>query len=170
MKKPTTEAQTPGTITGLGAKGDEHCPRLRRNKTSLLYRQAEYPEQFIGPWAMIERQSAKQSVLAAPVAYTLEKPREAPVIGPYKQRIIELLPKKKVKKKKRAKGRQEVHKIYEILKLSGYTGSEGAVHNFACREKRKDEYKEKSTCWNSIRARRPGRLGRGRCHALRKML
>ncbi len=82
----------------------------------------------------------KAIVLAAPVAYTLEKPREAPVIGPYKQRIMELL---KESKKQKRKQRYTAHKIYEILKSEGYTGSEGAVHNFVSREKRKEEYKDK---------------------------
>jgi len=82
----------------------------------------------------------KVIVQAAPVPYTLERPREAPVIGPYKQRISELL---KESKKQKRKQRYTAHRIYEIVWGEGYTGSEGAVHNFVSRERRKDEYKEK---------------------------
>jgi len=82
----------------------------------------------------------KAIVHAAPMPYTLERPREAPVIGPYKQRIAELLKESKQQKRKQ---RYTAHRIFEILRSESYTGSEGAVHNYVSRERRKDEYKEK---------------------------
>jgi transposase len=82
----------------------------------------------------------KAIVHAAPMPYTLERPREAPVIGPYKQRIAELLKESKQQKRKQ---RYTAHRIFELLSSEGYTGSEGAVHNYVSRERRKDEYKEK---------------------------
>lgn len=82
----------------------------------------------------------KAIVAAAPVVYTLASPREAPVIGPYKQRIDELL---KESKKQKRKQRYTAHRIFEIIRSEGYKGSEGAVHNYVSRERRKDEYKEK---------------------------
>jgi transposase len=82
----------------------------------------------------------KAIVHAAPMPYTLERPREAPVIGPYKQRIAELLKESKQQKRKQ---RYTAHRIFELLSSEGYTGSEGAVHNSVSRERRKDEYKEK---------------------------
>jgi transposase len=88
-----------------------------------------------------DRETIRKAIVeAAPMPYTLEKPREAPVIGPYKQRIAELLKESKQQKRKQ---RYTAHRIFEILCGEGYTGSEGAVHNYVSRERRKDEYKEK---------------------------
>ena len=88
-----------------------------------------------------DRETIRKAIVqAAPVPYTLAKPREAPVIGPYKQRIAELLAESKRLKRKQ---RYTAHRIFEILRGEGYTGSEGAVHNYVSRERRKDEYKEK---------------------------
>lgn len=88
-----------------------------------------------------DRDTIRKAIVdAAPKPYTLKKPREAPVIGPYQQRITELLTESKKQKRKQ---RYTAHRIYEILKSEGYTGSEGAVHNYVSRERRKGEYKEK---------------------------
>ena len=88
-----------------------------------------------------DRETVRKAIVqAAPMPYTLTKPREAPVIGPYKQRIDELL---KESKKQKRKQRYTAHRIFEILRSEGYAGSEGAVHNYVSRERRKDEYKEK---------------------------
>ena len=88
-----------------------------------------------------DRETIRKAIVqAAPIPYTLARPREAPVIGPYKQRIAELL---KESKKQKRKQRYTAHRIFEILRGEGYTGSEGAVHNHVSRERRKDEYKEK---------------------------
>ena len=77
---------------------------------------------------------------ASPMPYTLEKPGEAPVIGPYKQRIAELL---KESKKHKLKQRYTANRIFEILRSEKYIGGYGAVHNYVSRERRKAEYKEK---------------------------
>jgi transposase len=88
-----------------------------------------------------DRETIRKAIVqAAPVPYTLARPRAAPVIGPYKQRIAELLAESKRLKRKQ---RYTAHRIYEILLGEGYTGSEGAVHNYVSRERRKDEYKAK---------------------------
>jgi transposase len=88
-----------------------------------------------------DRETIRKAIVqAAPLPYTLAKPREAPVIGPYKQRIAELLKESKQQKRKQ---RYTAHRIFEILRAEGYTGSEGAVHNYVSRERRKDEYKTK---------------------------
>ena len=88
-----------------------------------------------------DRETIRKAIVqAAPMPYTLAKPREAPVIGPYKQRIAELLSESK---QQRRKQRYTAHRIYELLRGEGYTGSEGGVHNYVSRERRKDEYKEK---------------------------
>jgi transposase len=88
-----------------------------------------------------DRETIRKAIVqAAPMPYTLKKPRAAPVIGPYKQRIAELLSESKKQKRKQ---RYTAHRIFEILRGEGYAGSEGAVHNYVSRERRKDEYKEK---------------------------
>lgn len=88
-----------------------------------------------------DRETIRKAIVqAAPLPYALGKPREAPVIGPYKQRIAELLKESKQQKRKQ---RYTAHRIFEILRAEGYAGSEGAVHNYVSRERRKDEYKEK---------------------------
>lgn len=88
-----------------------------------------------------DRETVRKAIIqAAPMPYTLTQPRAAPVIGPYKQRIHELL---KESKKQKRKQRYTAHRIFEILRGEGYAGSEGAVHNYVSRERRKEEYKEK---------------------------
>jgi transposase len=64
---------------------------------------------------------------AEPAGYNLEKPREAPVLGPYRARIDELLEEnKRMPRKQRYTGR----KIYEILKEEGYTGSDSTLRRY----------------------------------------
>lgn len=88
-----------------------------------------------------DRETVRKAIVqAAPMPYTLTQPRAAPVIGPYKQRIRELLKESKQQKRKQ---RYTAHRIFEILRGEGYAGSEGAVHNYVSQERRKDEYKEK---------------------------
>jgi transposase len=88
-----------------------------------------------------DRETIRKAIVqAAPTPYTLARPRAARVIGPYKQRIAELLAESKKQKRKQ---RYTAHRIFEILRSEGYLGSEGAVHNYVSRERRKDEYKEK---------------------------
>lgn len=70
----------------------------------------------------------------APQPYTLKKPRDAPVLGPYKQRITELLEESKHQpRKQRYTGRR----IYQILVSEGYQGSAGSVLNYVSQERRK---------------------------------
>jgi hypothetical protein len=52
-------------------------------------------------------------VQAAPMPYALKKPRDAPVIGPNKPRITELL---RESKKQKQKQRYTAHRIFEILR------------------------------------------------------
>lgn len=64
---------------------------------------------------------------AEPAKYNLEKPREAPVLGPYKACIDELLEEnKRLPRKQRYTGR----KIYELLKGEGYTGSDSTLRRY----------------------------------------
>jgi transposase len=76
----------------------------------------------------------KAIVNPAPQPYMLKKPRDAPVIGPYKQRIAELLEKSK---KQPRKQRYTAYRIYEILVGEGYQGSAGSVLNYVSQQRRK---------------------------------
>ena len=76
----------------------------------------------------VDRDTIRKAIVnPAPQPYTLKQPREAPVIGPYQQKIIDLLDESDQQKRKQ---RYTAHKIYELLLPEGYTGSEGAVHNY----------------------------------------
>lgn len=61
---------------------------------------------------------------AEPGQYTLTEPREAPVLGPYKARLQELLDQNdKLPRKQRLTG----HRIFEQVWAEGYRGSESSV-------------------------------------------
>jgi len=67
-----------------------------------------------------------KKALASPEAgqYTLKEPREAPVLGPYKSRIKELLADNEhLPGKHRLTG----HRIFQLLQEEGYEGSESGV-------------------------------------------
>jgi transposase len=70
----------------------------------------------------------------APQPYQLKEPRKAPVIGPYKQRIAELMEESEQLPRKQ---RYTAHKIYDILRGEGYQGSEGSVHNYLSQQRKK---------------------------------
>jgi transposase len=66
-------------------------------------------------------------------SYTLTKERPAPVLGPYKARIDELLTEsERMPRKQRYTG----HKIYEIITADGYTGSESGVRRYIGQRRR----------------------------------
>ena len=75
----------------------------------------------------------------APQAYKLKAPRKAPVIGPYKQRIAELLEESKRLPRKQ---RYTAHKIYELLRGEGYQGSEGSVHNYVSQQRKRSKKRQ----------------------------
>lgn len=67
------------------------------------------------------------------VSYTLKEPRTAPILGPYKERINELLVEnERLPRKQRYTGR----KIYEIIQGEGYTGSEVGVRSYIARQRK----------------------------------
>ncbi|KAF0106325.1 MAG: putative transposase, partial [Chloroflexi bacterium] len=71
---------------------------------------------------------------AVPEPYQIKTPRNANLIGQYRERIQELL---KESENQPRKQRYTSHKIYEILVKEGYTGSEGYVHNYISQWKKK---------------------------------
>ena len=59
-----------------------------------------------------------------PGKYTMKKPREAPVMGPYKERVRELFEESKnMPRKQRYTGK----KIYEIVRSEGFRGSQATI-------------------------------------------
>ena len=76
----------------------------------------------------------KVIVNPVPQPYQLKKPKKAPVIGPYKQKIKDLL---EDSDKLPRKQRYTAHKIYELLKKDGYERSEGSIHNYVSQQRRK---------------------------------
>ena len=76
---------------------------------------------------------------SAPQPYQLKQPRPAPVLGPYKTNIDQLL---KESDRQRRKQRYTAHRIYELLQEQGYQGSEGAVHNYVSQQRKKQKGKK----------------------------
>ena len=64
---------------------------------------------------------------AEPQGYMLQTPREAPVLGPYKTRIAELLDESD---RQRRKQRYTAHNIYTQIQKEGYAGSEISVRRY----------------------------------------
>ncbi|MEZ4708308.1 MAG: IS21 family transposase [Caldilineaceae bacterium] len=69
---------------------------------------------------------------AAPRQYRLSKPRAAPVLGPYKGRIDELLAESE---KQPRKQRYTAHKIYQLLQQEGYRGSESSLRHYVSQQR-----------------------------------
>ncbi len=69
-----------------------------------------------------------------PEKYHLGQPKQAKVLGQYRQRVLELLEESE---KLPRKQRYTALKIYTIVKEEGYTGCEGNIHNFICRTRKK---------------------------------
>ena len=70
---------------------------------------------------------------AEPDRYTLAQPRPAPILGPYKARIDELLAEnERLPRKQRYIG----HTIYKDIQAKGYRGSESTVRGYIARRRR----------------------------------
>jgi len=86
------------------------------------------------------RDTVKNAIHSAePATYTLKKPRPAPVLGPYMDRIDELLEENEQLPRKQ---RRTCHKIYEEIEADGYTGSESRVRGYIA-DKRREKKKRK---------------------------
>jgi transposase len=65
-----------------------------------------------------------------PPAYTLQHPRQAPRLGPYKARLEELLTENRRLPRKQ---RYTAHKLFQLIQAEGYCGSEASVQAYAVR-------------------------------------
>lgn len=87
-----------------------------------------------------DRETIRKAIThSAPEPYQLAQPRPAPVLGPYKTNIDQLLEESD---KQHRKQRYTAHRIYELLQEQGYQGSEGAVHNYVCQQRKKRKGKK----------------------------
>jgi len=102
---------------------------IEKQSIRAIHRQLGYSRETI----------RKAIVNPAPQPYQLSQPRPAPVLGPYQQRITELLDESD---RQRRKQRYTAHKIYEILRQEGYEGSEGAVHNYVSRKRKVRKHRQ----------------------------
>jgi transposase len=64
---------------------------------------------------------------AGPYQYQLQRPRAAPVLGPYQDRINELLEESKQQPHKQ---RYTARRIYRLIRTEGYPGSESTVRRY----------------------------------------
>lgn len=70
---------------------------------------------------------------ATPQPYTLSQPKPAPKLGPYKEKINKLLEKERHLPRKQ---RYTTHKLYELMKVEGYSGSESNLRRYVGRKRR----------------------------------
>jgi len=73
------------------------------------------------------RTTVDQALASAEATYRLTQPRPAPVLGPFKPRIDQLLAENETLPRKQ---RYTGHKIFERLQGEGYTGSEPSVRGY----------------------------------------
>ena len=79
----------------------------------------------------VSRQTVARALrLDQPPAYTLQQPRQAPRLGPYKARLDELLSENRRLPKKQ---RYTAHKLFQLVQAQGYSGSEASVQAYAVR-------------------------------------
>ena len=80
------------------------------------------------------RQTVRKAIQSAePEKYKMKRSRRAPVLGPYKARIGELLQESETMPRKQ---RYTGHRIYEILEEEGYSGSESSVRHYIAKERK----------------------------------
>jgi transposase len=80
------------------------------------------------------RPTIRKAIQAAePATYTQRTPRPAPVLGPYKPLIDELLVESRQMPKKQ---RYTSHKIYELVHAEGYGGSESTVRSYVAKRRK----------------------------------
>ena len=77
------------------------------------------------------RQTVSRALsLEQPPAYTMSRPRAAPVLGPYQAKLEDLLAENQRLPKKQ---RYTAHKLFEVIQAEGYGGSEAGVQMYAVR-------------------------------------
>lgn len=95
----------------------------------LRIRQAYYHEKksqraIAREWGLSRNTVKKALEQDEPFAYRRQQPARAPVIGPYRERLRELV---EANRELPPKQRYTAHKLYEIIRGEGYTGAESTV-------------------------------------------
>ena len=76
---------------------------------------------------------------AQPEGYRLKESRSAPVLAPYKPKIDALiLESEQMPRKQRYTGR----KIYQLVQVEGYTGSEGNIHRYVSQQRKGRKHRQ----------------------------
>jgi transposase len=86
------------------------------------------------------RATVRKAIASAePETYTQRTPREAPVLGPYKARIDELLEEnERLPRKQRRTG----HQIFKVISAEGYQGSESGVRGYIAKKRRETKTRQ----------------------------
>ena len=105
----------------------------------------------------VSRKTVRKAIEAAePATYTLSEPRLAPTLGPYKQRIDDLLTENERLPRKQ---RYTSHKIFKAIEAIGYPGGESTVRRYIGQRRR-----EQRKPWPRSRATgRPSRCSSCAC-------
>jgi len=88
----------------------------------------------------VDRETIRKAIVQpVPQPYQLSQDRSAPVLGPYKKRIQELLDESGQLPRKQ---RYTANTIYRLIRAEGYQGCEGNVHNYVSRQRKDRKRKE----------------------------
>jgi transposase len=88
----------------------------------------------------VDRRTIRKAIVEpTPKPYQLNQPRPAPVLGPYQERIKELLDESERLPRKQ---RYTAQKIFQLIRAEGYRGCAGSVHNYVCGERKQRKRKE----------------------------
>lgn len=104
----------------------EHYAQIRR----MAYLEEKSERQIARDLGISRQTVARALASQEPPSYTLKQPRNAPKLGPYQQRLDALLEENKRMPKKQ---RYTAHKLFEVLQMEGYSGSESSVAMYAVR-------------------------------------
>lgn len=105
----------------------------KREKIRLAYFVEHKSIRRIAREYKCSRDTVNKAIASAePAVYTLQAPREAPVLGPYRAQIDRLLVENEsLPRKQRYTG----HTIYLALQEDGYTGSESSVRHYVAQRR-----------------------------------
>ena len=88
----------------------------------------------------VDRETIRKAIVQpAPQPYQLSQGRPAPVLGPYRKRIQELLDESEQLPRKQ---RYTAKTICRLIRAEGYQGCEGSVHNYVSRQRKDRKRKE----------------------------
>jgi len=106
----------------------------KREKIRRAYFIEKKSQRQIAKEMKCSRDTVKKAIESAePATYILRQPRPAPVLGPHRARIDELLDEnERLPRKQRYTG----HVIYEDIQAKGYTGAESTVRGYVAQRRR----------------------------------